>query len=73
MRPVRQLLLAALVTVAAALGVLVYDCPAACDASPTCQCASLAPPGGLGLGEAPQFILLTNDDAGGVEACLPAG
>lgn len=40
-------------------------CPTAtCNASPQCQCASTAPPGGLDPAKAVQFLVLTNDDAG---------
>ena len=39
------------------------DCPASCDSSATCYCASNVAPGGLANGDVPQFIVLTNDDA----------
>jgi hypothetical protein len=38
-------------------------CPATCQASLGCQCATTTPPGSLANGDVPQFIVLTNDDA----------
>lgn len=58
-----QLLLLVLAAATAAHVARAYDCPATCDASPTCQCASLAPPGALDPADTPQFILVSNDDA----------
>lgn len=40
-----------------------YNCPAECNASPNCHCASNGIPGGLSPYDIPQFVVLTNDDA----------
>lgn len=43
---------------------MVAVCPDTCKSSFNCHCASSKPPGALKPSEVPQFIVLTNDDAG---------
>eukprot|EP00121_Abeoforma_whisleri_P013715 Awhi_evm1s12659 len=40
-----------------------YECLPECNSNPDCVCPSYSPPGGLSHDKAPQFILLTFDDA----------